>query len=47
MAKFERNLMNKALRKAGGSKTKAAKFLNVSLDSLRYRLDKPEIMQKG
>ncbi len=47
VAKFERNLMNKALRKAGGSKTKAAKLLNVSLDSLRYRLDKPEITQKG
>ena len=45
VAKFERNLMNKALRKAGGSKTKAAKLLNVSLDSLRYRLDKPEITQ--
>ncbi|MEA1970657.1 MAG: sigma-54 dependent transcriptional regulator, partial [Thermodesulfobacteriota bacterium] len=46
VAKFERNLMNKALRKAGGSKTKAAKLLNVSLDSLRYRLDKPETAQK-
>jgi two-component system response regulator PilR (NtrC family) len=42
VARFERNLMNKALRKAGGSKTKAAKLLHVSLDSLRYRLDKPE-----
>ncbi|MBW2630835.1 MAG: sigma-54-dependent Fis family transcriptional regulator [Deltaproteobacteria bacterium] len=46
VAKFERNLMNKALRKTGGSKTKAAKLLNVSLDSLRYRLDKSEITQK-
>ena len=46
MSKFERNLMNKALRKTGGSKTKAAKLLNVSLDSLRYRLDKPETVQK-
>ncbi len=46
VAKFERNLMNKALRKAGGLKTKAAKLLNVSLDSLRYRLNKSEITQK-
>ena len=45
VARFERNLMNKALRKAGGSKTKASKLLNVSLDSLRYRLDKPERKQ--
>ncbi|MBW2545264.1 MAG: sigma-54-dependent Fis family transcriptional regulator [Deltaproteobacteria bacterium] len=40
VAKFEKNLMKKALQKAGGSKTKAAKLLKVSLDSLRYRLDK-------
>jgi len=46
MAKFERNLINKALRKAGGSKTKAAKLLNVSLDSFRYRLDKTETARK-
>jgi len=40
VARFEKGLMKKALQKAGGSKTKAAKFLGVSLDSLRYRFDK-------
>jgi len=40
VARFERSLMKKALQKAGGSKTKAAKLLKVSLDSLRYRFDK-------
>ena len=40
VAKFERTLMGKALQKVGGSKTKAAKLLRVSIDSLRYRLDK-------
>ena len=40
VAKFERTLMERALQKVGGSKTKAAKLLGVSIDSLRYRLDK-------
>ncbi len=46
VAKFERTLMKKALQKAGGSKTKAAKLLKVSLDSLRYRFDKLGITEK-
>jgi len=46
VAKFERGLMRKALQKAGGSKTKAAKLLRVSLDSLRYRFDKLGMMEK-
>ncbi|MCD4786594.1 MAG: helix-turn-helix domain-containing protein [Desulfobacterales bacterium] len=33
-------LIKKALQKANGSKTKAAKYLNISFDSLRYRLEK-------
>ncbi len=40
LAKFEKQLIEKALKKAGGSKTKAAEILQVSFDSLRYRIDK-------
>ncbi|MCL0061314.1 sigma-54 dependent transcriptional regulator [Thermodesulfovibrionales bacterium] len=40
MARVEKLLIKKALQKADGSKTKAAKLLNVSFDSLRYRLEK-------
>jgi len=40
VARFERGLMKRALQKTGGSKTKAAKLLRISLDSLRYRFDK-------
>ena len=40
VANFERTLIEKALQKVGGSKTKAAKLLGVSVDSLRYRLEK-------
>jgi two-component system response regulator PilR (NtrC family) len=46
VARFERELIRKALRKTAGSKTKAAKLLMVSLDSLRYRLDKLGMMEK-
>jgi two-component system response regulator PilR (NtrC family) len=46
LAKFERNLMKKALQKAGGSKTKASKLLKVSLDSLRYRFEKLGMTEK-
>ena len=46
VARFERTLMKKALLKAGGSKTKAAKLLQVSLDSLRYRFDKLGMTEK-
>ncbi|MBU4344296.1 MAG: sigma-54 dependent transcriptional regulator [Desulfobacteraceae bacterium] len=43
LAKVERLLIKKALQKTNGSKTKAAKLLNVSFDSLRYRLKKLDI----
>ncbi|MEA3414821.1 MAG: sigma-54 dependent transcriptional regulator [Thermodesulfobacteriota bacterium] len=43
LTKVERLLIKKALQKANGSKTKAAKLLNVSFDSLRYRLEKLDI----
>jgi two-component system response regulator PilR (NtrC family) len=43
MAKFERYLIQEALEKAGGSKTKASKYLNISFDSLRYRLEKTDV----
>ncbi len=43
MEKIERELIKKALEKANGSKTKAAKYLNISFDSLRYRLEKLDI----
>ncbi len=44
MEKIERELIKKALKKANGSKTKAAKYLNISFDSLRYRLEKLDIL---
>ncbi|MBF0100977.1 MAG: sigma-54-dependent Fis family transcriptional regulator [Desulfobacterales bacterium] len=37
---FESLLIKTAIQKANGSKTKAAKLLDVSMDSLRYRLEK-------
>jgi two-component system response regulator PilR (NtrC family) len=43
MAEIESDLIKKALKKAKGSKSKAAKLLRVSLDSLRYRLEKLDI----
>ena len=43
LARIERLLIKKALQKANGSKTKAAKLLNISFDSLRYRLEKLDI----
>ena len=43
LARVEGLLIKKALQKANGSKTKAAKYLNISFDSLRYRLEKPDI----
>lgn len=44
MAKIEKKLIEKALKKTNGSKTKAAKYLNISFDSLRYRLEKLDIL---
>jgi len=43
MSTIERNLISKALKKTQGSKSKAAKLLNVSLDSLRYRIEKLDV----
>ncbi|MDD5711549.1 MAG: sigma 54-interacting transcriptional regulator, partial [Smithellaceae bacterium] len=40
MAKVERKIIENALRKTGGSKTKAAELLRVTFDSLRYRIEK-------
>jgi len=40
VAKLERRLIEKALEKAGGSKIKTAELLQVSSDSLRYRIEK-------
>ena len=40
VAKYEKHLIEEALRKAKGSKTKAAEMLQVSFDSLRYRIEK-------
>ncbi len=43
VAKFEKRLIEKAFRKAMGSKTKAAELLHVSVDSLRHRIEKLNI----
>jgi two-component system, NtrC family, response regulator PilR len=40
LARFEGELIEKALEKSHGSKTKAAELLEISFDSLRYRLEK-------
>lgn len=40
LAKYEKHLIEKALKKAKGSKTRAAEILQVSFDSLRYRIEK-------
>jgi two-component system response regulator PilR (NtrC family) len=40
MAELERDLINKALDKAGGVRKTAAKLLGISFRSLRYRLAK-------
>jgi two-component system response regulator PilR (NtrC family) len=40
LVKYEKHLIEKALKKAKGSKTKAAEILQVSFDSLRYRIEK-------
>ncbi|MBN2515140.1 MAG: sigma-54-dependent Fis family transcriptional regulator [Deltaproteobacteria bacterium] len=38
--RIEKQLIEKALKKSNNSKTKAAKYLNVSYDSLLYRIEK-------
>jgi two-component system response regulator PilR (NtrC family) len=40
VAKYEKHLIEEALRMAKGSKTRAAEILQVSFDSLRYRIEK-------
>ncbi len=40
LTKFEKCLIQKALEKAGGSKTRAAELLRISYDSLHYRIEK-------
>ena len=39
-ADFERALLIKALEQTGGVKKRAAKLLNISFRSMRYRVDK-------
>ena len=43
LSRMERELMKKALQKTRGSKSKAAKLLGISLDSLRYRIEKLDL----
>jgi len=43
MRKVEKLFIEKALKKANNSKTKAARYLNVSYDSFLYRLEKLDI----
>jgi two-component system response regulator PilR (NtrC family) len=40
VAEFEKALLTKALEKTGGIKKKAARLLNISFRSMRYRVDK-------
>jgi two-component system response regulator PilR (NtrC family) len=40
MDRLEKAMLLKALEKTGGNKTEAAKLLNISFRSMRYRLDK-------
>lgn len=40
VAEFERTLLVKALEQTGGIKKRAAKLLNISFRSMRYRVDK-------
>ena len=40
MDRLEKTMLLKALEKTGGNKTEAAKLLNISFRSLRYRLEK-------
>ena len=40
LSRFEKLLIEKAIEKAGGSKTRAAELLKISYDSLHYRSEK-------
>lgn len=43
LPEMEKQLLIKALKKAGGNKTQAAKFLNITRDTLRYKIKKFKI----
>jgi DNA-binding NtrC family response regulator len=43
LGEVEKNLIRETLRKANGNMKKAAKLLNVTYDTLRYRMKKFEI----
>jgi two-component system response regulator PilR (NtrC family) len=40
LARIEKGLIEKALKKAEGSKTRAAELLGINYDSLHYRSEK-------
>jgi two-component system response regulator PilR (NtrC family) len=40
LEKIEKIMIEKALQRTKGSKAKAARLLNVTFDSLRYRMEK-------
>jgi len=40
LASFERRLIEKALKQVGGSRGKTAELLRITVDSLKYRMDK-------
>ncbi len=46
VAMFESTLIKRALQKTAGSKVKASGLLRISIDSLRYRMDKLGMMEK-
>lgn len=43
IAAYEKRLIEKVLKKVGGSRAKAAELLHITVDSLKYRLDKLSI----
>ena len=43
LVKVEKRLIEKALKKVNGSRSKAAELLHVTIDSLKYRMDKLQI----
>jgi two-component system response regulator PilR (NtrC family) len=45
LEKIEKVMIEKALQRTKGSKTKAAELLNVTFDSLRYRIEKLGVEQ--
>jgi DNA-binding protein Fis len=46
LADVEKNLLIKALNKARGNKTQAAKILSITRDALRYKIKKWNIGSK-